>query len=111
MSSPLGAAQQPDSRDPERRPQGAVLLLAVMDDSCIEGENFVGSARPRLQTLVRAPTEHRHSTANAPDRLPSRRLDCAGSLESPDWTWARHSRRIDAPIEPEADARTRTGAL
>ncbi|GAA1096787.1 hypothetical protein GCM10009668_11940 [Nocardioides dubius] len=70
-------AHQPDSRDPERRPRGTVPLLAVIDDPYTEGENFVGSDRPRLPALVRA----RPDTATQRQTVPTNsRFDCWTAL-------------------------------
>lgn len=60
VPSPFGAvilkaaAYQTDSRDNERHLQDAALLLAVIQDPYAEREQFAGSDRARLQTLVRA---------------------------------------------------------
>jgi len=67
VPSPFGAvilkaaAYQKDSRDRERHLQDAALLLAVIEDPYVEREQFTGSDRSRLQTLVRAlPDGARH---------------------------------------------------
>jgi hypothetical protein len=60
VPSPFGAvilkaaAHRTDSRDNERHLQDAALLLAVIEDPYAEREQFAGSDRARLQTLVRA---------------------------------------------------------
>lgn len=52
------AAYQTDSRDRERHLQDAALLLAVIEDPYAEREQFAGSDKARLQTLVRALPDH-----------------------------------------------------
>lgn len=60
VPSPFGAvilkaaAYQTDSRDKERHLQDAALLLAVIEDPYAEREQFAGSDKSRLQTLVRS---------------------------------------------------------
>lgn len=48
------AAYRTDSRNPARHLQDAALLLAVIEDPYSEPEQFAGSDRGRIQTLVRA---------------------------------------------------------
>jgi predicted nucleotidyltransferase len=48
------AAYKVDSRDNQRHLLDAALLLAVIDDPYLEREQFAGSDRSRIQTLVRA---------------------------------------------------------
>jgi hypothetical protein len=48
------AAYKADSRDNQRHLLDAALLLAVIDDPYAEREQFAGSDRSRIQTLVRA---------------------------------------------------------
>ncbi|KAA1397841.1 hypothetical protein ESP70_010890 [Aeromicrobium ginsengisoli] len=58
VPSPFGAvilkaaAYQTDSRDKERHLQDAALLLAVIEDPYAEREQFAGSDKARLRTLV-----------------------------------------------------------
>jgi predicted nucleotidyltransferase len=58
VPSPFGAvilkaaAYQTDSRDRERHLQDAALLLAVIEDPYVERDQFAGSDKARLQTLV-----------------------------------------------------------
>lgn len=60
VPSPFGAvilkaaAFQTDSRDSERHPRDAALLLAVLEDPYAERAGLTGSDRQRLQTLKRA---------------------------------------------------------
>ena len=60
VPSPFGAvilkaaAYQSDSRDKERHLQDAALLRTVIEDPYLEREQFTGSDRSRLQSLVRA---------------------------------------------------------
>jgi hypothetical protein len=48
------AAYQTDSRDKERHLLDAALLLAVIEDPYAERDQFTGSDKQRLQTLLRA---------------------------------------------------------
>lgn len=74
VPSPFGAvilkaaAYQTDSRDKERHLLDAALLLAVIEDPYTEREEFTGSDRSRLESLVRAlPDEAREWRQLSPE--------------------------------------------